>query len=305
MNKTILITGGSGLIGKILTSMLLQKGYLIHHLSRNPELHANPKIKIFKWDVGKNEIDENCIDGVETIIHLAGEGIAEKRWTASRKEQIIKSRTDSIEMIYNLLSRKQGHQVKNIIASSAIGFYGDRRNETLTEESKAGSGFLTESCIVWEKAVDKGNSPDFRIVKLRTGVVLSAAGGALPEMAALIKKGFGSPLGSGEQWISWIHIHDAAKMYIFALENEKLTGTYNMVSPNPVTNKVFTETLASVFGKKIWLPNVPAIGLKLLMGEMSALVLDSAKVSSTKILAEGFHFDYPALNLSLAEIYSD
>ena len=285
--------------------MLLQNGYTVHHLSRNPELHKNPKIKIFKWDVEKNEIDENCLDGVGSIIHLAGEGIAGKRWTRDRKEKIVKSRTESTSLLYDLLKQTPGHQVSTFISSSAIGFYGSRGNEILTEKSPAGEGFLPVTCIEWEKAVDEGNLLNIRVVKLRTGIVLSNEGGALPEMAAPVKKGFGSPLGSGKQWMSWIHIHDAVRMYVFVLENPGLKGTYNMTSPNPVTNKEMTQALAAILETKIWLPNVPALGLKILLGEMSVLVLDSAKVSSAKILSEGFKCNFTKLEEALNEIYLD
>lgn len=303
MNKTILITGGSGLIGKALTRKLLQKGFTVHHLSRDPQDHGNPKLKIFKWDVLKNEIDEDCLQGVESIIHLAGEGIVDKRWTAKRKEEIIKSRTNSIAMLYNLISKTTNHKIQSVISSSAIGYYGDRENQLLNENSKSGEGFLPISCIAWEKAVDEGLKLNLRVVKLRTGIVLSAEGGALPEIAKLIKKGLGSPLGSGNQWMSWVHIQDAVNMYVFALENENTAGVYNMTSPQPVTNTEMTSTLAAIFDKKVWLPNVPAIGLKLMMGEMSAVVLDSSRVSSEKIINKGFQFKFPTLENALKEIY--
>lgn len=285
--------------------MLLQKGYSIHHLSRNPELHGNPRITAFKWDIDKNEIDERCLDGVISIVHLAGEGIAEKRWTAKRKQEIIHSRTKSIAIIYDLLKRSPAHQVKTIVSASAIGFYGDRGDELLTEDSPPGNGFLPIACIEWEKAVDKGTELNLRVVKLRTGIVLSSDGGALPEIANPIKKGVGTALGSGKQWMSWIHIQDVIRMYVFALENTGVQGTYNMVAPNPVINAEMTEALGEIFDKKLWLPNAPAFGLKLVLGEMSALVLDSDKVSCSKIENAGFKFDYPQLRSALKEIYSD
>ncbi|NEU07517.1 TIGR01777 family protein [Flavihumibacter sp. R14] len=303
MSRTILISGGTGLLGKPLTRMLLQKGYAVHHLSRNPELHGNPRIKVFKWDVKNNQIDPNCISGVEAIIHLAGEGIAEKRWTEKRKQEIVSSRTDSIEMIYRLLQQSPGHAVKTIISASAIGYYGDRENKLLTEEDPPGKGFLPMACIAWEKAVDEGEKMNLRIVKLRTGIVLTDEGGALAEMAAPVKRGLGSPLGTGHQWMSWIHIQDVMRMYIFALENPQIRGTYNMTAPNPVTNTELFRNLGQIFDKKLWLPRVPALALKIMLGELSALVLDSAKVSSSKIQASGFTFNYPELNKALREIY--
>ena len=305
MSQKILITGGSGLLGKPLTRLLLQKGYTIHHLSRKPELHGNPRLTAFKWDVENKQIDQNCIAGVSTIIHLAGENIAGRRWTAERKEKILRSRTESIRLIYSLLKRSEGHQVKTVVSASAIGYYGTRENELLTENVPAGEGFLAKTCIEWEKAVDEGVQFNLRIVKLRTGIVLASEGGALPEMAGPIKKGLGSPLGNGKQWMSWIHIQDVIRMYAFAVENARLHGTYNMTAPSPVINSEFTKTLARVLGKKLWIPNVPAVGLKLVLGELSSLILDSAKVSSSKIEAEGFHFDYTVLGDALEDIYSE
>lgn len=298
-----MITGGSGLIGKPLTRMLLQKGYAVHHLSRHPEQHGNPRITVFHWDVDQHEIDPNCINGVEAIVHLAGENIAEKRWTQKRKNQIVKSRTASIEMIYKLLERSPDHEVKTLISASAIGYYGNRGNELLTEEVDPGNSFLSIACVKWEKAVDEGIIQNLRVVKLRTGIVLTDEGGALPEMAKPIKLGLGSALGSGEQWMSWIHIQDVVRMYVFAVENAELEGTFNMTAPNPVTNSEMTKSLARVFNKKTWLPHVPVIGLKLLLGEMSALVLDSAKTSPAKIEAGGFKFDFPELKVALEDIY--
>lgn len=290
-------------MGKPLTRMLLQKGYNIHHLSRNPELHGNPRITVFKWDIDKSEIDENCIKGVSAIIHLAGEGIAEKRWTAKRKQQIIQSRTGSINLLYNLIRKNPDHRIETILSASAIGYYGDRDDELLTEDSKPGNGFLPLACLEWEKAVDEGEKLNLRVVKMRTGIVLSDAGGALPEIVNPIRKGLGAPLGSGKQWMSWIHLQDVNKMYVFALENEQVRGTYNMTAPKPVTNAEITNTLAEILDKKLWLPNVPAFSLKLLLGEMSALVLDSAKVSCLKIQSAGFTFDFPEVTGALKEIY--
>lgn len=305
MNKKVLITGGSGVVGKLLTRFLLQKGYSVHHLSREPQLHGNPRITVFKWDVIKKEIDKDCINGVETIIHLAGENIAEKRWTDQRKKQIIQSRTESIALIYSLLKDTSNHQVKTIISASAIGFYGNRGDELLTEESTPGHGFLSDACLEWEAAVDAGEKLNLRVIKFRTGVVLTDSGGALPEIAGPVKKGLGAALGTGKQWISWIHIQDVIKMYAFALENIRLRGTYNMTSPNPVTNIEITRSLAHIFNKKLWLPNVPAFALKLALGELSALVLDSTRVSSSKIEAEGFTFDFPDITKALDDIYRD
>ena len=303
MSKTILITGGSGLVGKHLTKMLLQKGYKIHILSRNDEQQSSPNIKTFKWDVYKREIDNECINDVEIIIHLAGEGIADKRWTEKRKKQIIESRTESIRLLYTLLKNNPAHPVKSVISASAIGYYSDRGNELMVEENKPANDFLAQSCVEWEKAVDEGLHLGLRIVKFRTGIVLDKNSGALSQMSKPFKIGFGAALGSGKQYMSWIHIQDTIRMYIYAVENENLEGIYNMVAPKPVTNKEMSKAIAEALHKPLWLPYVPAFALKLAMGEMSTIVLGSIKVSADKIQSVGFKFDYSDLKSALKEIY--
>lgn len=302
MEKTVLITGGSGLIGRALTDNLLAKSYRVYHLSRSNSRTTN-KVKTFHWDVSKRQIEESCIDGVQHIIHLAGEGIASKVWTNKRKQEIIASRTESIRLLYDLLSRR-GHIVRSVISASGVGYYGNRGNELLTEESTAGKGFLANSCIEWEKAVDEGKQQQLRVVKLRTGVVLSREGGALPSMAKPIKLGLGAPLGSGRQWMPWIHIRDIVEMYSFALENEALEGVFNAAAPQPVTNADLTKTIARVLEKPVLLPSVPALVLRVIMGEMSSVVLNSTRTSSKKIKDEGFTFKFPELTSALRDIYA-
>ena len=303
MIKTILITGGSGLIGKQLTEMLLCKGYKIHLLTRSGASINRPHVKAFKWDVYKREIDEKCISGVDAVIHLAGEGIADKRWTDDRKHQIRESRTESIRMIYDLI-KKTKNQVNHIISASAIGFYGDRADEMLREESLPAKDFLAETCIEWESAVDEGIKLGLRVVKLRTGIILDAKGGALAQMAKPLKIGFGAILGSGIQWMSWIHIQDALRMYLFALKNQQMEGVYNMVAPSPVTTSEVTRAIAAAMGKSLLFFHIPEFALKLAMGEMSMLVLSSIRASAGKIKQAGFKFEYSTIDDALNEIYS-
>jgi uncharacterized protein (TIGR01777 family) len=298
-NKHILLTGGTGLIGLKLTQQLLEKGYQVSHLSRSPG--KDSRVKTYLWDVGKGQIDEHCIDGVDMIVHLAGAGIADKRWTDQRKKELINSRTKSIELVYGLLRNKK-LRVNSVISASAIGYYGDRGDELLTELSLSANGFLAKCCAAWENAVDLGKEFNLRIVKFRTGVVLDN-GGALKKIAMPIKFYVGSPIGNGRQWVPWIHWKDVADMYIYAIENEKIDGVYNMVSPNPLTNKQLTRAVAKQLHKPLWMPNVPAAILKLLMGEMSTIVLGSTKVSAKKIEDARFQFKYPDIESALKEIY--
>jgi uncharacterized protein (TIGR01777 family) len=299
-NKHILITGGSGLIGKALTKELLKKGYGVSHLSREPV--NNPQVTTFLWDIGKSEVDKHCIDGVDMVIHLAGAGIADKRWTDNRKKEIINSRTKSIGLIYQLIKNKS-NKVSAVISASATGYYGNRGDELLTEESQPGNGFLSECCIEWEKAVDEGLSLGLRILKFRTGVVLDEEGGALPQMSMPVKLGLGSPYGSGKQWISWIHWQDVVDLYLYGIENTNLSGVYNMAAPQPITNKQLMQAIAKQLHMPLWLPNVPAFIFKLLLGEMSLVVLSSTKASSQKIENDGFPFKYPELAEALKAIY--
>jgi len=300
MSKQILLTGGTGLIGRHLTNLLLSQGYKVSDLSRSKGKDA--RIKTYQWDVSKGKIDEACINGVDIIVHLAGANVAGKRWTAFRKKEILDSRTRSIELIYDLLKRKK-HNVHAVISASGISYYGDRADEVLTEDSSLGSGFLAEVSKEWEKAVDKGADLGLRIVKLRTGVVLDKKDGALPQLAAPVKWGIGSPLGNGQQWVAWIHWHDAVKLYLYAIMNTKLYGVYNMVAPNPVTNKQFVKAVARQLHRPLWVPNVPAFMIKLLFGEMSTMVLASTRASAQTIMDHGFEFSFPVIEDALKEIY--
>jgi uncharacterized protein (TIGR01777 family) len=300
MKKNILITGGTGLLGRQLTKALLNLGHNVSHLSRS---HGkDPKVKTFLWDVENSKIDEHCIDGVDTIIHLAGAGIADKRWTDERKKVIVESRTKSIGLIYGLMKNK-AHKVHSVISASGINYYNNRGDELLTEDSHPSHDFIGNCCIEWEKAVDEGKQFDLRILKFRTGVVLTTEGGALPQLALPVKLAVGSPLGTGGQWVPWIHHRDAIDMYLFGLEHEQLTGVYNMVAPLPVTNKQMTIAVAKQLQRPLWAPNVPAFLIKLLFGEMASLVLGSTKASAQKIEAVGYEFKYPDITSALKEIY--
>lgn len=297
--KSVLLTGGTGLIGRHLTEQLLAKGYKVSHLSRSPG--KDSRVTTFLWDVEKGDIDAHCLDGVDTVVHLAGANIAEKRWTEKRKKELIASRTESIGLIYELM-HKTSNGITSIISASAIGYYSDRGDELMTETSPPSGDFLARCCVAWEAAVDAGKKPGLRIVKMRTGVVLDKEG-ALAKMAIPIKFYVGSPIGDGRQWIPWIHWLDVIDIYLFAIENDKAEGVYNMAAPNPVTNKQLTRAIAKQLHKPLWAPNVPAFILKLLMGEMSTIVLGSTKVSAQKIEDAGYHFKFPVLESALNDIY--
>lgn len=296
----ILMTGGSGLIGKALTEALLKEGYNISHLSRHHG--TDPRVKTFIWNVEQSQIDEHCIDDIDIVIHLAGAGVADKKWTDKQKKIIIDSRAHSIQLIYNLIKRRS-NKIKTIISAAAIGFYGDRGDELLTEDSAPGTGFMPECCITWENAVDEGKALGLRIVKFRTGVVLDKNGGALQKMATPVKFYAGSPFGNGKQWVPWIHHKDVTDMYLYAVKNTQLQGTFNMVAPTPVTNKQLMQSIARQLRKPLWLPNIPSFVFKLLMCEMSVIILGSTKVSAQKIQDNGYTFQHPELADALKDIY--
>ncbi len=303
MAKTVLITGGSGLIGKHLTSLLLNSGYQVNHLSRKASQSIN-NVKVFKWHIESGEIDEQCIDEVDAVVHLAGEGIASKPWRNSQKEKLIKSRVDSINLLYSLLKSRPSHKVKTIISASGVGYYGNRGDELLNESSSPGTDFMAHICVEWEKAADEGRNLGLRVSKLRTGVVLTSDGGALPQIAAPIKAGFGAPLGKGTQWMPWIYLDDLISLYKHALENENMEGVFNAASPNPVTNEELTKAIAQQLNKPLWLPKVPEIFLRLALGEMSTVLLNSTKTTSNKVQEAGFKFTVETVQQALKNIYA-
>ena len=294
----MLITGASGLIGTRLTEMLIEKNCEVAHLSRN----SKPgKIKSYAWSVENGTLDGRALANTDAIIHLAGTGIAEKRWTQKRKQEILESRTKSTQLLFDCL-HNSNRQVKTFISASAIGYYGFRGNEEFTEASKPGSDFLAQVVSQWEEEVDKIQSLNIRTVKIRTGIVLSEKGGALTEMVKPIKWGVGAPLGSGDQYLSWIHIDDLCRMFLFALENESMRGAYNGTALEAVTNRQLTKAIAKTLKKPLWLPHVPAFVLKVMLGEMADMVVQGSVVSSEKIRNAGFRLQFPDLDLALSDL---
>lgn len=294
MNK-VLITGASGLIGTRLTELLLQREYGVSHLSRSKK----QGIKTFVWDVEKGELDPEALQDVDTVIHLAGEGVADKRWTKKRKQQILESRTRSTALLVKHLNENQS--VKTLICASAIGYYGFNSGDAeLNEESPAGNDFLAQVVKQWESQADKIKNK--RLVKIRIGIVLSHNGGAFVEMTRPIRFGFGAPLGTGTQQISWIHIDDLCKMFIYVMEHEQMKGAYNATGPYAVTNKELTQKIAHALHKPLWLPPVPAFVLKMMLGEMADIVLNGSVVSSEKIQQAGFKFKFSDLDSALKDL---
>lgn len=302
MSKHILITGGSGMIGMKLSGLLKEKGYSVAHLTRSK--NNNSPYQQFEWDVDKAYLEEGALNFADIIIHLAGAGVADKRWTENRKKVIIESRTKTAELLYNKLKESSNHQPERFISASAIGYYGMYTgDELLPEDHKPGEDFLAEVVQKWEAAADQFTDLQIPVSKLRVGVVLAKEGGALPQLAKPIKFGVGAALGSGKQYMSWVHIDDICHMFLHLLETEA-EGVYNGVAPRPVTNKAMTKAVANKLNKPLWLPNVPGFLMKLALGEMAGIVLGGNKVSSEKLEDTGYRYQFDKLDSALQDIYN-
>ena len=297
--ESVLITGGAGLIGQHLTKVLLEKGYDVAVLSRQRSKNNNAEIPTYYWDIDKNEIDKEALSSCDYIIHLAGANIGEKRWTDKRKQQISDSRTRSAELILQNIN-KQDHQLKAFISSSAVGYYGALTSEKIFDETDApAEDFLGEVCKKWEQSADRFSGIGARVVKIRTGIVLSEKGGALSRLSLPARFGLGSAIGDGKQYLPWIHIEDLCNIYLSAIEHTEMKGSYNAVAPEHVTNYDFAKKVAKTLKKPFWLPKIPPLMIKLLFGEMSAMLLNGSRVSPEKMESTGFRFSFARIDAAL------
>ncbi|TXF89073.1 TIGR01777 family protein [Neolewinella aurantiaca] len=296
--STILIGGGTGFIGKHLSRTLAADGHEVRILSRSARPDA--AFKTFVWDVKEQTIDDAAFAGVDYVINLAGAGIVGKRWSEARKQVIINSRTGSTLLLATTMARL-GVKPKLYLSASAIGYYGDRGNELLTEPSKPGNGFLSKSCVAWEGSVADIDNLNIPTCIIRTGIVLHPDEGALEKMLIPLNFWVSSYFGDGSQFYSWIHIDDMVNTYRHAI-SKNLTGIYNGVAPNPVTNKELARALGPAMNKSALVVPAPAFAMKLAMGEMSHTVLDSARCSAGKLLATGFAYEYPELDGALRNL---
>jgi uncharacterized protein len=297
----VLITGGTGLIGNTLTDILIKKGHEVAHLSRSAK--QNGEVKTYQWDLDTMTIDTAAFRNIDSIIHLAGAGIADKAWTDERKKEIIDSRVKAAELLKQGCD-KEGVKLQSYISASAIGWYPLIISEqTFNEESPAGKGFLAEVCQLWEQSADQFNEIAKHVAKVRIGIVLAKDGGALPQMALPVKLFAGAPIGKGSQAMPWIHIQDVASMFLHVLEKQ-LDGIYNAVGPENATNAEFMQTIADVLDKPMLLPNVPEFMVKLLFGGKADLITKGVKISSEKIKKTHFVYEYPTLNTALSNLFS-
>jgi len=300
----VLITGATGLVGQAIVKVLHQKGIPVNYLTTSKEkITSTENFQGFYWNPSKEEIDLDCFDNVQAVINLAGTNIA-KRWTPDHRRKVLSSRINSLRTLKKGLEKSKNKEVECLVSASAIGIYPNSISEYYDEnETKVDDGFLGEVVQKWEAEADTFEKLNIDVAKIRIGLVLSKDGGALPKMAMPIKNFVGAPLGSGEQWQSWINIDDLAQMFVFAVENN-LKGVYNGVASNPVTNTKMTKELAKILERPLWLPNVPAFLLKTFLGKMSTLVLASQRVSSKKIEEEGFSFQYVNICQALKSLYA-
>jgi uncharacterized protein (TIGR01777 family) len=295
----ILITGGSGFIGRRLTVLLKSRGHQVTWLVRNPGQVAE---KAYRWSVNNQFVDSKALREAEVLIHLAGENVASKRWTRSRKKQILESRAEGTRLLVDQIL-KYPNRITTVVCASASGFYGDGGPDDLfTEESRPGNDFLAEVTKKWEYEALGFERAGRRLVTLRIGVVLSRDGGALPKLVQPVKWFVGAALGTGKQYMSWIHIDDLCNMFVKAAEDQSMAGIYNAVAPQPVDNNTMTRAIAGRLHRPVFLPAVPVSVLHLLLGEMATIVTGGARLSSEKIEKTGFQFAFPQLESALKDI---
>lgn len=291
-----MITGGSGLIGRRLSFLLKSRGYEVRILSRS----NNPKnnYKTFVWNVSEQYINDSAFEGLNHIIHLAGAGIADKRWSEKRKKEIIASRVASTNLLYNSVKRLKT-PLNSFISASATGYYGAVTSETIFEEKdKPAKDFLGKVCSLWEDSIFQFNEIKIRTVALRTGIVLSKDGGALKKMKTPII----TSLGNGKQYMPWIHIDDLCELYIKAIEDEQFKGAFNAVSPEHISNLSFSKKISKIFNYPFLALGAPSFILQIVFGEMSTIILNGSRISANKIKQAGFKFKFENLEKALKNL---
>lgn len=296
----VLIAGGTGLIGSRLSQLLSEKGYQVSHLSRSTG--GDAQYPTYHWDPMKGQINQDAVAQADYVINLAGAGIADARWTDARKQLIIDSRVKGNALLLQVFQQLT-EPPKAFLSSAAIGYYGDRGEQELWEEDGPGIGFLSESCIEWERSIEAiRNKTKIRTVAIRIGLVMSTQGGALEKMLLPLHALTSTYFGNGQQWYSWIHLDDLCRLFIFILENEETEGVYNGVAPKPARNKTIAKVLPKAKGVPAIVLPAPSIALRIAMGEMADAVLTSAKVSAEKIQKAGFKFEHPELEEALRHL---
>ena len=303
--QTVLITGGTGMVGTSLTQLLLSKGYQVIVLTRKPRVATLPNVSYAVWDISKGYIDPLAIQKADAIVHLAGAGVADKRWSKKRKQEIVDSRVMSGKLLVKTLVEIP-HQVKTVVSASAIGWYGPDTAQSLhdgfVETDPVDDAFLGDTCKKWEDSVKPLETIGIRLVTLRIGIVLNKQGGALAEFIKPAKFGLAAILGTGQQVISWIHHQDLTNIILFAISNNQVNGIFNAVAPSPTTNETLTIQIAKKYHTYFLKMFIPGWALKIILGEMSVEVLKSANVSSNKLQKIGFPFQFADISSALRDL---
>lgn len=303
----IIITGGTGLIGQALTAALMGRGDEVVILTRDPDKHtAKPGLRFAAWDPARQWIDPSVWEGAVAVIHLAGASVADKRWTKARKKEIRNSRILGSQTLVKAIS-EQPNQVSTIISASGISWYGTDPQipnpHPFREEDAASDDFLAQICVEWEQCLQPLQAKGIRVAYMRTGIVLSKNGGALKEFSRPLQWGIAAILGNGHQYLSWIHIDDMVRAYMYVLDHQQCEGAYNAAAPSPVAHQQFMLHLAQLKRGRFYIPvYVPAFLLRLIVGEMSVEVLRSTTVSCSKLHVDGFQFLYPAMEAALENL---
>ncbi len=296
---SILIAGGTGLIGNRLSLLLTGAGHEVSLLSRSAS--SSGPYRTYTWDPGRGTIDHEAVRRADVVINLSGAGIADVRWTSARKREIIDSRVKTAQLLLESF-QCTGHTPQCYLSSGGVGYYGERGDTVLDESAAPGAGFLSESCVEWEEAVQQIAAHGVRTVIFRIGIVLSSLGGALEKMLLPARLGVGPYFGDGSQWYSWIHIDDVCSMFIHAMGNTSMEGVYNAVAPNPSSNKALGAALMRAMGRPQVLAPAPAFALRLAMGEMADVILGSTRASAQRIESTGFRFEFPELEAAILDV---
>lgn len=296
----VLITGGSGSIGKRLVNHLKLHGHEVSIIGRSK--HEDLGVPTYVWDLNKNLLDESALRGITHIVHLAGAGIADKPWSPKRKKEILESRVTPLQLISDAL-KKRNQRIEAIISSSAVGYYGAVTSDAIfNEEDQPARDFLGATCQMWEDAVMLFKPVADREIRVRTGVVLMKEDGALPKLSRPVKYGFGAAVGSGDQWMPWIHVDDLVNIYRTVIEDSNFIGPYNAVAPEHVRQSDLIRKIGKALDRPVFLPPIPGFLLKSLLGEMSTVVTEGSRVSSQKLIDTGFEFKYPKLQEALNQL---
>ena len=298
---SVLITGGSGFVGKHLTKLLLEKGYSVSHISGNKQ-YING-VRVYEWNIRTGTVEIEAFNGIDCIVHLAGANIGAKRWSDKRKEEIVNSRVNSAQLLYKTIS-DQRIKLKSYISASAVGYYGSHISEKIfSEEDEPANDFMANTCRLWEKSADLFMESGVRTVKIRTGIVLDKNEGALPKLYNPAHYGFVIRTGSGHQYMPWIHIQDLCNIYLKAIEDNNMSGPYNAVSPQHTDHNNFVRVMAGIMKRPVFLPPVPSFVLKIILGEMADLAIKGSRISSNKIRDAGYSFLFPDIENAFKDLF--